>query len=165
MELFWEDSRHGLTPIIGGRDPVVGGVQATHDSRGTLLPGASEGSGAVKGIQGGDGGWIIGGSQDDTAWASSRGEMNLEKLGHWGISADVPHGLPGQGRLAELPGEGMPRTSGDEDGDAVTLYAPACPGHCGHLVVGKNPLPTVTVMQHYGSLAYTVRKAPCHHTV
>ena len=67
MELCQEDILHGLTPIIGGRDPVVGGVQATHDGRGTLLPGASEGTGGVEGVQGGDGGWIIGGAQDATS--------------------------------------------------------------------------------------------------
>ena len=135
------------------------------DGRGALLPGASEGMGAVKGVQGGDGGGIIGGAEDDTAWASSRGEMNLENLGHWGRSADLPHGLPSHGRPAELSGGGMPRTSGNEDGDAVTLYAPVCPGHCGHLGVRKHPLPTVTLMRHCGHLAYTVRKAPFHRTV
>ena len=56
----------------------------------------------------------------------------MEKLGHGGISADVSHGLPVQGRHAELPGGGMPRTSGDEDGDAGNCFAPTCPGHRGH---------------------------------
>ena len=62
MELCREDIWHGLTPIPGGRDPVVGGVQATHDGRGNLLLGAAEGTGTVKGVQVGDGGGIIGGA-------------------------------------------------------------------------------------------------------
>ena len=61
----------------GGGDPVGGGVRETYDRRGTLLQGASEGTGAVQGVRGGDGRGIIGRSQDDAAWASGRGEMEL----------------------------------------------------------------------------------------
>ena len=87
----------------GGRDPVGGGVQATDDGRGTFLPGAAEGTGAVKGVQGGDGSWIDGRAHEDTKWASNRGYMELEKLNHGGRTADVPHVLPVQGRPMELP--------------------------------------------------------------
>ena len=108
----------------GGGDPVGGGVWVTDDRIGDLLTGSTEGTGAVQGEWGGDGGGIIGGAQDDTAWASGRGEMDLEKLGHGGRAADIPHGLPVQGRPAELPGGGMPTTSEDKDGDVGTFYAP-----------------------------------------
>ena len=47
----------------GGGDKVGGDVWVTDDGRGTLLPGVAEGTGA---LQGGDGGGIIGGAQDDT---------------------------------------------------------------------------------------------------
>ena len=57
--------------------------------------------------------------------------MDLENLGHGEIFADVMHELPGQGRPADLPVGGIPRTRDDEDGDAGTSYAPACPGHRG----------------------------------
>ena len=127
----------------GGGDPVRGGVQAKGDGRGTLLPGAAEGTGAVQGVWGGDGGGIIGRAQDDTTWASGRGYMDLDNLGHGGRAADVRHGLPGQGRPIKRPGGGMSRTSGDEDGDAVIFRTPACPGHRGHLVGIKHPPPTV----------------------
>ena len=50
----------------GGGDPVRGGVQMTDDGRGALLPGASEGTGAVQVVHEGDGSGIIGGAQDDT---------------------------------------------------------------------------------------------------
>ena len=50
----------------GGGNPVGGGIRATDDGRGTLLPGVSEGTGEVKGVWGEDGGRIIGGAQDDT---------------------------------------------------------------------------------------------------
>ena len=45
----------------------------TDDRRGTLLPGVVEGTGAVQGVQGGYGGNIICGAQDDISWASGRG--------------------------------------------------------------------------------------------
>ena len=88
----------------GGRDPVGGGVWVTDDRRGTLLLGAAEGTGAVQGVRGGDGGWINGRAHEDTTWASGRGEMELYNLGHRVRTKDVSHGLPVQGRLSELPG-------------------------------------------------------------
>ena len=54
-------------------------MRATDDGRGTLLLGAVEGTGAVQGVRVGDVDLIIGGAQDDTAWASGRGETELEK--------------------------------------------------------------------------------------
>ena len=62
-----------------------------------------------------DGGGTIGGAQYDTAWASAREEAEIENLGLGGRAADKPHGLPVQGRPAELPGGGMPRTSGNDE--------------------------------------------------
>ena len=65
----------------------------------------------------------------------------------------------------ELPSGVMPRTSGDEDGDAGKFSAPECPGHRGHFGGGKLPPPTVPPMRHAGTLSYTELKAPCHRTV
>ena len=93
-----------MPPMTSGGDPVGGGVRATDDGRGTFLPGATEGTGEVQGVRGGDGGWIDGRAHEDTTWVSSRGEMDLDNLGHGGRTADVPHGLPGQGKPAELTG-------------------------------------------------------------
>ena len=90
--------------MSGGRDPFGGGVRATNDGRGTLLPVAEEGAGAVRGVWGGDGGWIDGRAHDDTIWARGRGDMELDKIGHGGRTTDVPHGLIGQGRPMEMPG-------------------------------------------------------------
>ena len=60
-----------------GGDPVGGGVQAADDGKGTLLPGAKEGTGPVQVVQGVDGCRIFGGAQGDTAWASGRLEKEL----------------------------------------------------------------------------------------
>ena len=149
----------------GGGDPFGGGIQATDDGRGTHLPGAAEGTGSVQGVRGGDDYRIIDGEQDDKLWASGRGEMELENLIQGGRSANVPHGLPCQGKTAEMPGRGMPRTSGDKYRNAGTFYAPACPGHRDHFEGGKHPPPTMTPMRYAGPLAYTKRKSPCHRTV
>ena len=59
----------------------------------------------------------------------------------------------------------MPRTSGDEEGDAGPFYAPACPGHRGHFGGGKPPPHMVPPMQHDGPLVNTERKAPYHRIV
>ena len=56
----------------GGGEPVGGGVRVMDDGRGTLLPVAAEVTGAVQGVCGGDDNGVIGGAQDDTAWASGR---------------------------------------------------------------------------------------------
>ena len=62
-------------------------------------------------------------------------------------------------------GGGIPRTSGDEDGDAGTFYAPKFPGNRGNFGGGKPPPPTVPPMRHAVPLAHTERKSPCHLTV
>ena len=51
----------------------------------------------------------------------------LENSGYRERATDFLNGLPGQGRPAELTSGGMPRLSGDEDGDAGALTALACP--------------------------------------
>ena len=109
----------------------------------------------MQGVQGGDGGEICGGAQDDSAWASGRGAKELEKLDHGVRAADVSHFLPGQGMPAELPGGGMPRPSGDEYSNAGTFPTLACHGHRGHSGGGKPTPTTVPLMRHSGLPAGT----------
>ena len=45
--------------------------------------------------------------------------------GEW--SPELPDVFPGEGRNAEMPSGGVPRQSGNEDGNAGALRAPACP--------------------------------------
>ena len=59
----------------------------------------------------------------------------------------------------------MPRTSGDEDGDAGPFSTQVFTENRGHFVVGKPPSPKFPLMQHAGPLIYTERKEPCHCTV
>ena len=61
----------------GGGDPFGGGVQVTDESRGTFLPGVTEGTGPVQGVRGVYGGGIFGEAYVDTAWARVRRDMEL----------------------------------------------------------------------------------------
>ena len=47
----------------------------------------------------------------------------MENLGHGERAVGILHGLPGQGRPAEIPSGGIPRTSVDKDGYAGTFSA------------------------------------------
>ena len=80
-------------------------------------------------------------AQDYTAWASGRGELDLENLDHGVRAADILHGIPGQWRPTEKPSGGMPRMIGNEDCNAGKFYAPACLGHRGHLEEENIPHP------------------------
>ena len=86
-------------------------------------------------------------------------------LGHRGRAADIPHGLPDQGRTAELPSGVMPRLGGDEDGNAGPFPALECPRYRGNSGGGKPPPPTVPPMQHAVTTAGTELKAPFHSSV
>ena len=97
-------------------------------------------------MQEGDGGGIVGVPQGDTAWSGGRGAVEMGSPGHGRRTADVLDGLTDQGRAAELPSGGLPRTDGDEDGDADTLIQTACPVYRDHLVGGKLPPPKVLTM-------------------
>ena len=127
--------------------------------------GATEGTGPVHGVGGGDGEGICGGAQDDSAWSSGRGATDLENIGHRGRAVDISHGLPGQGRPAEMPVGGTTRPINDKDGDAGPFPTPACPGHRVHSGGGKPTPLTVPPMGHSGPLAGIERQAPCHRSV
>ena len=66
---------------------------------------------------------------------------------------------------AELPGGGMPGTSGNKGCDAGSLPIPACLGHSSHSGRRKPPPPKVHLMQHAGPLEVTEQQAPCQISV
>ena len=92
-----------------------------------------EGTGTVQGMQEGGGRGIVGVPQGDTSWAGGRGAMEMGSLGHRRRIADVLDGFPDQGRAAEMPSGGLPRTGRYEDGDVDAFLQPSCPGYCDHL--------------------------------
>ena len=60
----------------------------------------------------------------------------------------VPDVLSGKGGTVEMPREEVPGETGDEDGDAGTLCAPACPLHRDDTRGRKLPSPTVRQVRH-----------------
>ena len=135
-----------MPPLPGGRESVVGDIRETDHGGGPHPQGAPEGTGSLQGVWEGDDGGISGKSHDDSAWAGGRSATDLENPGHRGRATDISNGLLVQGRLAELPSGGMPGQSGDEEGDAGAIPAPACPRHRGHSIREEPPPPTVHLM-------------------
>ena len=64
----------------------------------------------------------------------------------------IPDVLSGKGGTAEMPRGGVTGETGDEDGNAGALCAPACPRHHGDAGGRKLPPPTVHQVQHAGPL-------------
>ena len=141
-----EDSHHGLPSMPGGRYSVGGSIREKDDGGRPNIPGSEERKGTVRVMQERDGGGVIGVTLGDTAWAGGRGAVELESFGHRKRAADVPDGLPDQGRAKELPSVGPPRPGRDEDDDADALCQPAFSGYRDHLGGGKPPPPKVPTM-------------------
>ena len=80
-------------------------------------------------------------------------------------ASDLQDDLPGEGRTAEMSSDGVTGQSGDEDGNAGALCAPACPRHCGDSGRRKLPPPTVRPMRHADPQAGLERTAHGHGTV
>ena len=89
----------------------------------------------------------------------------MEHTGRGDQTPDLQDVLPGKERTAEMSGGGVPIQSGDEDGNAGALRAPACPQHRGGSVGRKPPPPTVRPMRHAGPPEVLERTAPGHSTV
>ena len=70
-------------------------------------------------------------SYDDSTWEGGGDTTAMEHPGRGDWASEFQDDLPGEGRPAELPGGGMPGPSGDEDGNAGALPAPACPRYRG----------------------------------
>ena len=75
------------------------------------------------------GGGIPDNSSDESTWEGSVNMTAMEHPGREGWALDSQNDLPGKGMPTELPGGGMPGTSGNEDGNAGTLTAPEFPLH------------------------------------
>ena len=73
------------------------------------------------------GSMILDKSSDDSTWEGGGDTASMENPGCGGRATDFPNDFPGEGRPAELPGGGMPGTSGDKDGNVGALPAPECP--------------------------------------
>ena len=75
---------------------------------------------------------VVGGSIPDESCDDSTLEgggytTSMEHPNRGGWVLDLQDDLPGEGIPTELPSGGMPGPSGDKDGNAGALPAPACP--------------------------------------
>ena len=119
----------------------------------------------MQGVRGDDGGRMPGESPDDSTWEGGGDATVLENPGRGGRATDFMNGIPGEGRPVEIPSREMPGPSGDKDGNAGAIPAPACPRHRGNYEGGKPPPPTVRLMRHASHLAGAERQAPCRNPV
>ena len=165
MDQCREESRHGLPPLTGGGKSV--GCVVWEVGRGVRhhVQGATEGIGFLQGVRRDDGGGIPGESPDDSAWAGGRDTTELDNHGRGGRATDILSVITYQGRPVELPSGGMPRPSGDEDGDVGALPAPSCTRHCIHSGGGNYLPPTVHPMRHDGPPEVHEWQASCHRPV
>ena len=65
----------------GGGDTVRGGVREQDEGSGAFVPGEAAGLDSAKGVQGGDGSRVAGGSRADTAWEGRGGGTVLGSHG------------------------------------------------------------------------------------
>ena len=84
----------------------------------------------------------------------------MDQTGRGEGAPELPDVLSGKGGTAEMPRVGVPGESGDEDGNAGALRAPACPQQRGDAGGRKLPPPTVRPVQHAGPQEGAKRAAP-----
>ena len=89
----------------------------------------------------------------------------MDHTGRREWAPELPDVLSGKGGTTEMPRGGVPGKSGDEDGNAGALSAPACPRHRGDDGGRKIPSPTVRPVQHSSTPEGAERAAPGYSTV
>ena len=81
-------------------------------------------------------------SSDDSTWESVGATTHMDSLdGKRG--QDIQDVLPEEGGIAAMSRGGVPGGTGNEDGSAGALRAPACLRHCGDAGIRKLPPPMV----------------------
>ena len=116
-------------------------------------------------LQGGDRARVNGITYADAAWEGNKRETELDNHGpHWGAMHLQDRFLNRQG-TEELLHLGVSGTVGNVDGDDGSFLSQACTGNCHHIVGGKPPPYTVTLVQYAGTLESTERAAPCYRPV
>ena len=80
----------------------------------------------MRGVWGGNSGWIHVKSPDDLTWEGRTTATPLGPTDDWGAQ-DVQNEFPNEGRQATVPGGGMPGGVRETSGDEGALHAPARP--------------------------------------
>ena len=104
-------------------------------------------------------------SYDDSTQEGGRDTAAMDHTGHGDSTPDLQDFLPVEVRTAEMSSGGVPGQSGNEDGNAGTLRAPACTRHRGDSGGRKIHPPTVPLMRHAGTPEGLEQASPGHSTV
>ena len=78
-------------------------------------------------MRGDAGGWIPVDSSDDSTREGGVDTAAIDHTGRGEWPPELPDVLSSKGGTAEIPRGGVPRDSGNKDGDAGALCALACP--------------------------------------
>ena len=154
-----------MSPLSGGRTPDYISVREDGHGSGTCIQGEAKGTCGLRQVQRDVGGRIPVESYDDSTCEGGRDTAATEHTDRGDQTPDLKDVLPGEGRTTEIPSGGVPGQSGDEDGNAGALRAPACTRHRGDSVGRKLLPPTVRPVRHASPPAGVERAAPGHSTV
>ena len=94
-------------------------------------------------MRGDAGGRIPVESSDDSTWEYNGETAAMDHTGRGEGTPELTDFLSGKGGTAEMSRGGVPRESGDEDGNAGALSAPSSPRHRGDSVGRKLSPPKV----------------------
>ena len=165
MDQCREDSQHGLPYMLGGRDPVGGGIWEKDEGGGTNIPGTLERKGPVRGLRNRDCGGIIGVKQGDSAWAGGRGAVDLGASATGGEPPTYRMAFPTKGGPRSCPAEGCPGRAGTRTATRMNFFNRHVRDILIILEEGNLPHPQCPPMRHAGTMEGSKQQAPCHHTV
>ena len=109
---YREDSRHGLPPLLGSREPVGSSVREDGHRGRAHIQRSVEGTGVMRRMQRVVGGGIPDESYDNSTWEGGGETTAMDHPGRGDWASDFQNGLTSKGRPTELPGGGMPGPSG-----------------------------------------------------
>ena len=89
-------------------------------------------------------------SSDVSTWEGGGTTTSVKYPGRRKGTPRIPDVLSGNGGAADMPHGGVPGESGNKDGNAGALRAPACPQNRGDAGGRKIPPPTVRQVRHAG---------------
>ena len=135
-----------MPPLLGGREPNYGSIREDDHGKGAVIQGETQGPGGLRRVRRVwryAGGRLPVKSSDDSTWEGGGATAKVDHTGLGKGAPGIPDVLSGKGGTADMPRGGVSGESGDEDGNAGALSAPACPRHRGDDGGRKIPSPTV----------------------
>ena len=130
-----------MPPLTGGGKHHYGGVQEKDYGGGALIQRTTSGSVDMRRVRRAAGSWLPVKSYDDSTWEGGGATTPVVHPGRGKGPPGIPDVLSGKGGITYMPRGGVPRETGDEDGNAGALCAPACPRHRGDAGGRKPPPP------------------------